>query len=146
MILEEDGAAIFDPVEFDPALRRIDTAADLAFLVMELIEAGRDDLAAALVSEYREAGGDDGGDELLAFYAAYRSWVRAKVSCLRAAELPAGERRRRELEHARATGGARRAPVLARAQAARAGRLRRGRRRARPFWRRRSPQPPGSSS
>ena len=66
MILEEDGAAIFDPVEFDPALRQIDTAADLAFLVMELVEAGRDDLAAALVAEYRRAGGDDGGGELLA--------------------------------------------------------------------------------
>ena len=53
---------IFDPVEFDPALRLIDVAADLAFLVMELAEAGRADLAAALVDEYRAAGGDDGGD------------------------------------------------------------------------------------
>ena len=27
---------IFDPVEFDPVLRQLDLAADLAFLVMEL--------------------------------------------------------------------------------------------------------------
>ena len=102
VVFEDDGPAVFDPIEFDPALRRIDTAADLAFLHMELIEAGREDLAEVLAMEYREAGGDDGGDELLTFYAAYRSWVRAKVACLRAAELPPGEPRRHELEHAQA--------------------------------------------
>jgi aminoglycoside phosphotransferase family enzyme/predicted kinase len=83
-VLFEDGRIeVFDPVEFDPALRRIDVAADLAFLVMELAEAGRRELATALVQEYRSAGGDDGGDALLGFYAAYRAWVRAKVACLR---------------------------------------------------------------
>ena len=61
---------------------------------MELAEAGRADLATALVDEYRAAGGDDGGDALLGFYAAYRAWVRAKVACLRAGELPGGERER----------------------------------------------------
>jgi aminoglycoside phosphotransferase family enzyme/predicted kinase len=101
VILADAGVQIFDPVEFDPTLRLIDVAADLGFLVMELVEAGRDDLARALVAEYRAAGGDDGGDSLLAFYAAYRAWVRAKVACLRAGELPPGEPRRRELEHAR---------------------------------------------
>ena len=101
VLLTDGKVEIFDPVEFDPALRLIDVAADLAFLVMELAEAGRADLAAALVDEYRAAGGDDGGDSLLGFYAAYRAWVRAKVACLRAAELSEGEPRRRELEHAR---------------------------------------------
>jgi uncharacterized protein len=101
VILGPEGVAVFDPVEFDPALRRIDTAADLAFLAMELVEAGREDLAEAMVSEYRDAGGDDGGDALLAFYAAYRAWVRTKVACLRAGEIRDGEQRRRELEHAR---------------------------------------------
>jgi uncharacterized protein len=101
VILGDEGVAIFDPVEFDPGLRRIDVSADLAFLVMELSEAGRADLARALVEEYRAAGGDDGGDALLGFYAAYRAWVRAKVACLRAGELPSGEPRKRELDHAR---------------------------------------------
>jgi aminoglycoside phosphotransferase family enzyme/predicted kinase len=101
VILGGDGVEIFDPVEFDPALRLIDVAADLAFLVMELAEAGRADLATAMVDEYRAGGGDDGGDALLGFYAAYRAWVRAKVACLRAGELPGGDRRSSELEHAR---------------------------------------------
>jgi aminoglycoside phosphotransferase family enzyme/predicted kinase len=101
VILEDGRVEIFDPVEFDPALRLIDVAADLAFLVMELAQADRADLAATLVDEYRTAGGDDGGDALLGFYAAYRAWVRAKVACLRAGELPGGERRSTELDHAR---------------------------------------------
>jgi aminoglycoside phosphotransferase family enzyme/predicted kinase len=84
VILEPGGIEVFDPVEFDPRLRLIDTGADLAFLAMELEEAGREDLSAALVDAYRAAGGDDGGDALLAFYASYRAWVRAKVACLRA--------------------------------------------------------------
>ena len=51
---------------------------------MELHEAGRADLADALVRAYRAAGGDPGSDALLAFFAAYRAEVRAKVALLRA--------------------------------------------------------------
>jgi aminoglycoside phosphotransferase family enzyme/predicted kinase len=101
VILEDDRVEVFDPVEFDAGLRQIDVGADLAFLVMELAEAGRGDLGRALVDEYRAAGGDDGGDALLSFYAVYRAWVRAKVACLRSDELPEGEARLRELDHAR---------------------------------------------
>jgi predicted kinase len=106
VILDDGGeVSVFDPVEFSPALRLIDTAADLAFLLMELAEAGREDLAEVLVAEYRAAGGDDGGPALLAFYASYRAWVRAKVACLRASELPAGPGVGREHEHARRLAG-----------------------------------------
>ncbi len=101
VILDGDRVEIFDPVEFDPALRLLDVAADLAFLVMELEESGRADLRRVLVEEYRSAGGDDGGDALLGFYATYRAWVRAKVACLRAGELSPGDRRSSELDHAR---------------------------------------------
>jgi predicted kinase len=41
-----------------------------------------------LVQAYRDAGGDPGPDSLIAFYAAYRALVRAKVSLLRAEQLP----------------------------------------------------------
>lgn len=94
VILEGDSVEVFDPVEFDPALRRIDVSADLAFLVMDLVAAGADDLAGTLISEYESAGGDHGGRSLLFFYAAYRAWVRAKVACLRAGELVPAERGR----------------------------------------------------
>jgi uncharacterized protein len=87
VILEGDTVEVFDPVEFDPALRRIDVAADLAFLVMDLVELGADELAELLIDEYGAAGGDYGDRPLLFFYAAYRAWVRSKVACLRAAEL-----------------------------------------------------------
>ena len=50
VLFGEEGVEIFDPVEFDPGLRQIDVGADLAFLVMELVEAGREDLARILVS------------------------------------------------------------------------------------------------
>ena len=94
VILEGDSVEVFDPVEFDPDLRRIDVSADLAFLVMDLVAAGADDLAGTLISEYESAGGDHGGRSLLFFYAAYRAWVRAKVACLRAGELAPADRAR----------------------------------------------------
>jgi uncharacterized protein len=94
VILEGDSVEVFDPVEFDPALRRIDVSADLAFLVMDLVATGADDLAGTLISEYESAGGHHGGRSLLFFYAAYRAWVRAKVACLRAGELAPADRAR----------------------------------------------------
>ncbi len=79
--------ALVDAIEFDPGLRRIDVGLDLAFLVMELHAAGRPDLAGALAASYRRAGGDPGDDRLLAFFAAYRARVRAKVALLRSRQL-----------------------------------------------------------
>ena len=75
-------------------------AADLTFLVMELAEAERGPRrrARGRVHAVRRS---PGGDELLSFYTAYRAWVRAKVACLRAGELPEGSARQRLLEHAR---------------------------------------------
>jgi uncharacterized protein len=95
---------IYDCIEFDPRLREIDVAADLAFLVMDLVRLGRQECARDLVVTYRWAGGDPGSDELIAFFAAYRAWVRATVAAERAAELvddpaarSAQEREAREL-------------------------------------------------
>jgi aminoglycoside phosphotransferase family enzyme/predicted kinase len=93
-------AYVYDCVEFDPALRQIDVSADISFLVMDLARLGVESVALRLVDEYRRAGGDPGDDALLSFFASYRAWVRAKISCLRAAELPdeAHERRRQEAD------------------------------------------------
>ena len=60
-------------------LRQIDTALDLAFLAMDVMRRDRG-LAAALVDGYREAGGDPGDDVLVAFFAAQRALIRAKVA------------------------------------------------------------------
>jgi aminoglycoside phosphotransferase family enzyme/predicted kinase len=91
---------VFDCVEFNDSLRRIDVAADIAFLVMDLAHLGADPLARRLAEAYREAGGDLGDDALLSFFAAYRAWVRAKIACLRVHELEPGdsERVRQEVE------------------------------------------------
>lgn len=91
---------VYDCVEFNPALRQIDFAADIAFLVMDLARLGSESSALQLIEDYREAGGDPGDDALLSFFASYRAWVRAKVACLNAIELPEQdpERRRREAE------------------------------------------------
>lgn len=82
VLLLDEGVIAYDAVEFDSALRRIDVAADLAFLVMELVARGADEPARELVEAYRGAGGEPGPDSLLAFYAAYRAWVRAKLAYL----------------------------------------------------------------
>jgi aminoglycoside phosphotransferase family enzyme/predicted kinase len=78
--------AILDCIEFDPALRQIDVADDLAFLVMDMTSLGASRHAWGLVEAYRKAGGDPGSDSLIAFHAAYRAQVRAKVALLRAAQ------------------------------------------------------------
>jgi uncharacterized protein len=83
-VLLDDPIQIVDCVEFDAALRRTDVASDLAFLVMDLRRLGAGNLVGDLLDGYREAGGVPGDDGLIAFYAAQRAWVRAKVALLRA--------------------------------------------------------------
>lgn len=94
LIGDHGDIAIVDAVEFDPALRELDVADDLAFLVMDLTAGGGEASAREVVQAYREAGGDPGDDALIAFYAAARALVRAKVALLRAAQLPPADRER----------------------------------------------------
>ena len=126
-VVLERGIEIVDCVEFDPALREIDVGLDLAFLVMDLLR--RDErLAAALVSAYREAGGDPGDDALVTFFAAQRALIRAKVALVRAGQVESADAARRRADAAvaaRARGAAR----VARAARAGSGRVRAGRER-----------------
>ena len=85
----DDAVGMYDCIEFNPSLRLIDVGQTSPF-VMDLVHLGQEALASRLVSSYREVYGDPGDDALLHFYAAYRAWVRAKVACLRAEELPEG--------------------------------------------------------
>jgi len=88
-VLLEETLRVVDCIEFDRGRRELDVADDLAFLVMDLVASGGARFARALVGAYRAAGGDPGEDRLIAFYAAYRALVRAKVALLRAAQHPA---------------------------------------------------------
>ena len=84
VVLERGRQEIVDCIEFDRDLRELDVADDLAFLVMDLVRQGAEDLAEVLVGAYRDAGGDPGDDTLIAFYGVQRALVRAKVALLRA--------------------------------------------------------------
>jgi aminoglycoside phosphotransferase family enzyme/predicted kinase len=79
-----DAFTPFDCIEFDPALRWIDTMSDLAFLTMDLQAHGRSDLAFGVLDAYLQRSGDHDGLRTLRFYEVYRALVRALVACLRA--------------------------------------------------------------
>jgi len=83
---------LFDCIEFNPSMRWIDVMSDVAFLVMDLRERKRPDLAARFLNAYLEATGDYGGLAVLRFYVTYRALVRAKIAALRAAQTDGGER------------------------------------------------------
>ncbi len=79
----DDGPALLDCLEFDDALRHVDTIDDAAFLAMDLEFLGRNDLSESFLAHYRRLSGDPAPDSLAHFYIAYRAVVRAKVDCVR---------------------------------------------------------------
>ncbi len=93
IVVTDAGVRAFDCLEFEPALRWIDTVSDLAFLYMDCHFRHRADLAYAFLDGYLHGSGDYDGMQLLPFYAVYRSLVRAKVALLAARQREAGERR-----------------------------------------------------
>lgn len=78
---------VLDGIEFSPSLRRIDVAADMAFLVMELSFVGRRDFAESFADAYFSESNDITGCSVLPLFAVYRSAVRAKVAAILGAEL-----------------------------------------------------------
>lgn len=100
MVLWEDRVRIFDCLEFNDALRWIDTASEAAFLIMDLQRRGRPDLAARWRTLYFEWLGDYDAVPLLPYYQAYRAMVRAKVASLTAQQpgLTEEERERQRAE------------------------------------------------
>jgi aminoglycoside phosphotransferase family enzyme/predicted kinase len=86
----------FDCIEFDAALRWIDVMNEVAFLVMDLEDFGRPDLAYRFLNRYLETTGDYEGLRLLRFYLVYRAMVRAKIHAMRARQqgLSTAERER----------------------------------------------------
>lgn len=81
----------FDGIDFDPRLRWIDVASDAAFLAMDLERLGRPNLAYAFLDGWWSANGDYGAADVLPWFVAYRSLVRAKVASVRAMQLARGD-------------------------------------------------------
>jgi hypothetical protein len=83
-----------DCIEFNDRFHYEDVASEVAFLTMELDEAGRADLARAFVDGYVTASGDTTLRELLPVYLCYRACVRGKVLSfqLDQTEVPATQR------------------------------------------------------
>ncbi|EQC34135.1 hypothetical protein SDRG_08344 [Saprolegnia diclina VS20] len=73
---------VLDCIEFNERFRYSDPLADVAFFSMDLLRLGRSDLARAFNSAYLDASkqASKANHQLLRFYTAYRSVVRAKVS------------------------------------------------------------------
>ena len=91
--LVEGALTIFDCIEFNDRMRWIDVMSEVAFTVMDLQHCGRPAYAHRFLNAYLQETGDYGGVEVMGFYVVYRAMVRAKIVCLRAAQLPAGDDR-----------------------------------------------------
>ena len=87
--------SIFDCIEFNERFRYTDTAADIAFLAMDLDYQGREDLSEHLIGTYIERSGDLDLVKVLNFYKCYRAYVRGKVESFRLDDpnIPEGEKR-----------------------------------------------------
>lgn len=73
---------LFDCLEFDDDLAAIDTLYDLAFLLMDLVQQRRGDLANLALNGYLEAMPDDAGMALLPLYVALRAAIRCHIAAL----------------------------------------------------------------
>lgn len=81
-----DYPRVLDCIEFDDRLRAIDVLDDVAFLAMDLEHLGRPDLATRFLRWYMEFSGTPTVSSLEHHYIAYRAFVRAKVSCVKATQ------------------------------------------------------------
>jgi len=82
LVLLDDRITPFDCIEFNPQLRWIDVASEIAFTYIDLLDHRRPDLAAWLLNEWLTLSGDFDAMQVLRFYAVYRAMVRAKVAGL----------------------------------------------------------------
>lgn len=72
----------FDAIEFNPKLRWIDTANDLAFLLMDLTARNLHSASSRLLNRYLEQSSDYSALTVLRYYQLYRATVRAKICAL----------------------------------------------------------------
>ncbi|HYA36865.1 MAG TPA: AAA family ATPase [Candidatus Methylomirabilis sp.] len=91
MIWRDGRAVLFDCLEFNDNLRWIDVMSEVAFLVMDLDDRGRPELARRALNRYLEHAGDYAGLAVFRFYQVYRALVRAKVACIRGGQSGLGD-------------------------------------------------------
>lgn len=73
---------IIDCLEFSPALRRIDTIDEVAFLALECERLGAPHFSRLLLHTYYELAGDVPHPALVHFYQAFRATLRARIAIL----------------------------------------------------------------
>ncbi|MEO6821027.1 MAG: AAA family ATPase [Candidatus Nanopelagicales bacterium] len=81
-----DYPRVLDCIEFDDRLRWVDSLDDVCFLAMDLEHLRRADLAQRFLTWYLEFSSAPTVVSLQHHYIAYRAFVRAKVSCIRASQ------------------------------------------------------------
>lgn len=110
---------VIDCLEFDPDLRRLDPAEEIAFLALECARLAGARAVASLLSEYRRVTGDPASQALVRFYMSRRAAVRAQITAwhLRDEAFAGEERAWRARAHSYLTDAlrlSRQAAVLAR--------------------------------
>ncbi|HVA49182.1 MAG TPA: AAA family ATPase [Pirellulales bacterium] len=85
----EHEPVVFDCIEFNDELRRVDVADEIGFLAMECDYLGAQALGARIEAVYRRVGCDFFSAALWNFYKCYRACVRSKVAALAAAQTSA---------------------------------------------------------
>ena len=85
--LTPDELQIIDCIDFNPRLRCLDLAVDIAFLSMDLDYHGRPDVARHVVELLERDLNDPDLPRLVQFFSIYRAHVRAKVACFRRDEI-----------------------------------------------------------
>lgn len=86
LYLSDGAIRAFDCIEFNPSLRWVDVADEIAFTIMDLRYHGEAGLARRFRNAYLDASGDYAMLRVLSYYEIYRALVRAKVAALRESE------------------------------------------------------------
>lgn len=83
IVLLDSRPVPFDCIEFNEDFRWIDTASEIAFTYVDLLDHDQPGLAGWLLNEWLVWSGDFGALAVLRWYAVYRALVRAKVAAIR---------------------------------------------------------------
>lgn len=95
-----DEPVIFDCIEFNDDLRRIDILSELAFLCMDLDAYGYGRLSTVFFDYYNQllpVSGSEDEDRLFVFYKAFRASVRCKISAINALHAKSAEHKQEAL-------------------------------------------------